>query len=116
MRGVAIVALLLFAITLAVVAGTRMSEDALAVVVGIACGVAAGIPMSVLLLIALKHRDAVYSDASRTTPGTSQAAPYPPVVVIQGGTPVPSNALSPYYPSCVEAAPRRFRIIGEEED
>jgi len=115
MRMVLVVVLLAFAVTLALVVGARLSAEALGVVVGVACGVAAGIPMSVLLLAALNRR----SDASAArgaTPGTQQPASYPPVVVIQGGTPAPNNLLAPYYPSSIEAAPRRFRIVGEDDE
>jgi hypothetical protein len=114
MRLVAVIVLLAFVVALAVVVGTRLSADALAVVVGVACGVVAGIPMSVLILAALNRR----ADASLsrgTTAGMPQPTSYPPVVVIQGGAPAPNNLVPPYYPSSVEAAPRRFRIVGEEE-
>jgi hypothetical protein len=114
MRLIAVIVLLAFVVTLAVVIGTRLSADALAVVVGVACGVVAGIPMSVLILAAFGRR----SNASLSrgaTPGTPQSASYPPVVVIQGGQPAASSPLPPYYPSSVDAAPRRFRIVGEEE-
>jgi hypothetical protein len=115
MRIVAVIVLLAFAITLAVVVGTRMSTDALAVIIGIACGVVAGIPMSVLILAALNRRAEAGRYSGGTTPGTPQPTSYPPVVVIQGGTPVPNSLVPPYYPSSLEAAPRRFRIVGEEE-
>jgi hypothetical protein len=114
MRVVAVIVLLAFVVTLAVVVGTRLSTDALAVVVGVACGVAAGIPMSVLILAALNRRaDAGF--ARGTAPGMPQSSSYPPVVVIQGGTPASNNVVPPYYPSSVEAAPRRFRIVGGDE-
>jgi hypothetical protein len=114
MRLVAVIVLLAFAVTLAVVVGTRLSADALAVVVGVACGVAAGIPVSMLILATLNRR-AEASLSRGATPGMPQSTSYPPVVVIQGGTPGPSGLVPPYYPSAVEAAPRRFRIVGEEE-
>jgi hypothetical protein len=114
MRVVAVIVLLAFVVTLAVVVGTRLSTDALAVVVGVACGVAAGIPMSVLILAALNRR-ADAGLARGATPGMPQPSSYPPVVVIQGGTPASNNVVPPYYPSSVEAAPRRFRIVGGDE-
>jgi hypothetical protein len=114
MRVMTVVVLLAFVITLALLIGTRLSADALAVVVGVACGVVAGIPVSLLVLAALNRR--TDSSLSRgTTPGMSQSTSYPPVVVIQGGTAAPNGFVPPYYPSCVEANPRRFHIIGEEE-
>jgi hypothetical protein len=113
-RIAAVVILLVFAITLAVVVGTRLSTDALAVVVGVACGAAAGMPMSVLLLAAL-NRSADASPSRATSPRLAESGFYPPVVVIQGGHAAGSGPLPPYYPSAVEAAPRRFRIVGEDE-
>ena len=83
-RQIAVVLALVFVVALAVVVGKQMSTEAMAVVIGIVCGVAAGIPTSVLLLIALTRRDRQRAEeAERQT----RQANYPPVVVIQGGTP-----------------------------
>jgi hypothetical protein len=41
---------ILFSVALAVVIGNRMSTDAMAVVVGVACGVLASIPTSLLMI------------------------------------------------------------------
>ncbi len=114
MRVVLLIVLLAGTVALAVELGTRMSTEALGVVLGVACGVAAGIPMSVLILAAMNRRSD--ADLARgSAPGTGQPSSYPPVVVIQGGTPVPANTAPPYYPGPVEAAPRQFRIVGEDE-
>ena len=117
MGKVGIAALLAFAVTLAVVIGSRMSAEAMAVVVGVVCGVAAGIPISVLILFILNrmgdHKDRPYEGL----PGGRYGA-YPPVVVIQGGTPASNNLLPPYYPTQAmvqEPAQRQFRIVGEDE-
>ena len=114
MRFVLVIVLLAVTVVLAVELGTRMSTEALGVVLGVACGVAAGIPMSVLILAALNRRGDTGS-VRGSAPGTAQPSSYPPVVVIQGGTPVPTNTAPPYYPGSVEAAPRQFRIVGEDE-
>jgi hypothetical protein len=114
MRVVFVIVLLAVTIALAVELGTRMSTEALGVVLGVACGVAAGIPMSVLVLAALQRR----TDAGQvrgSPPGMPQQSSYPPVVVIQGGTPVPNTAAPPYYPGAVEASARQFRIVGEDD-
>lgn len=115
MRSVAVIILLAFSVTLAVAVGARLSTEALAVVAGVACGVAAGMPISVLILAALNRRGEA-GFARGTTPGTPQPTSYPPVVVIQGGTPAPNSFLPPYYPSSVDATPRQFRILGEEDE
>jgi hypothetical protein len=119
MRKVGVIVLVAFAVTLAVVVGGRMSTDAMAVVVGVVCGVAAGIPMSVLLMLALRRRDRESEESLRTQTDARYAAPAPPVVVIQGGTPAASNLPPPYYPmhaAMAEPVHRQFRVIGEDEE
>lgn len=116
MRKVVIAVALAFAVTLAVVVGQRMSAEAMAVVVGVVCGVAAGIPMSVLLMLILTRRERQVEEAYGQ--GGRYGA-YPPVVVIQGGTPAPNSLLPPYYPTqgvIHEPLPREFRVVGEGED
>lgn len=118
MGRVVVLLLLAFVVTLGIIVGSRMSMEAMAVVVGVVCGVAAGIPMSLLILVALRRRERQaeelpYSPASGRYPVAS-----PPVVVIQGGAPV-ANTVPPYYPMPVavnEPAHRQFRLIGEGED
>jgi hypothetical protein len=119
MRKVVVLLLLAFAVTLAIVVGGRMSTDAMAVVVGVVCGVAAGIPMSALLFLALRRRDRETEERPYEQMGARYAAPSPPVVVIQGGTPAPGNPVPPYYPMHAagnEPARRRFRVIGEGDE
>jgi len=119
MRRVVVVIVLVFSVTLAAVVGRRMSTEAMAVVVGVVCGVAAGIPMS-LLILAVSNRQNARADLN----GASEQAragygAYPPVVVIQGGSPVPSQfaPLRESPPALVyDQAPRQFRVIGGEED
>jgi len=106
---------LVFAIALAVVVGRRMSAEAMAVVVGIVCGVAASIPTSVLLLVVLTRRERSRDMAD----SQAHLQSYPPVVVIQGGAP---QALSPgmpagYWPSVPTDASirRQFQVVGGDE-
>jgi len=106
MKNVLILAIAAFAVTLAIVVGNRMSAEAFAVVVGIVCGVAASIPMSVLILILtnrLGRREPVEGERS-------------PVIIIS-----PAEAKSQYLPRpmpsshVVDTTPRRFEVIGGEE-
>jgi len=109
---------LAFAVTLAVVVGNRMSTEAMAVVVGVVCGVAAGIPMSMLLLLILNRRSQAVEEPSYGPVGSRQGA-YPPVVVIQGGSTAPNGLMPPYYSSqwpTQEPAQRRFHIVGDDLD
>jgi len=115
MRKVLIAVLLAFAVTLAAVIGSRMSAEAMAVVVGVVCGVAAGIPMSVLIMLVL-HRSRRQSEDEEWQYGQQRGryGAYPPVVVIQGGTPAPNQLQPPYHGASLEATPRQFHIVGEE--
>lgn len=107
---------LVFVITLAAVVGSRMSAEAMAVVVGVVCGVAAGIPTSVLLLLAMSRRDQRRYGAQERS---AQYAGSPPVVVIQGGAPqaLPPAQYAGYWPSGtpVMAEQRQFQVVGDEE-
>ena len=107
MKNLLILAIAAFAITLAIIVGNRMSAEAMAVVVGIVCGVAASIPMSVLILI-LTHRLGRREETRRLD--------YPPVVVVNPGTQPQADRYLPYLPPLVEQpAPREFKVIGDVE-
>ena len=119
MRRVGLLLLLAFVVSLAVVVGGRMSTDAMAVVVGVVCGVAAGIPMSVILMLALHRRDRQAQDLAYSQMSGRQTAASPPVVVIQGGTPSSNAQSPPYYPlhAPIDGPVRRqFRVIGELDE
>ena len=67
-----------FAVTLAIVVGNRLSDEALAVLAGAVCGVGAAIPTSLLVVAVTRRRD-----EARAPPTRYQAqASYPPVVVV----------------------------------
>ena len=66
--------------------GNRMSTDAMAVVVGVACGVLASIPTSLLMIEALRYRQQERSEGRDQAPQTGGASYYPPVVVANPGT------------------------------
>lgn len=101
-----------FSVALAVVVGNRMSAEAMAVVIGVVCGVAASIPMSALVL-ALTRRHRAPAEESRP-------APRPPVVVVAPATstaqPTPAAwpAYAQGYPLPAVPAPREFHIVGDE--
>jgi hypothetical protein len=107
---------LVFAIALAVVVGKQMSAEAMAVVVGVVCGVAAGIPTSILLLIVLTRRDRKRTEELDRQRGQYG---YPPVVVIQGGSPqaLPPGSQGGYWPAPQPgpASQRQFHVVGGDE-
>ncbi len=103
-----------FGLTLAVMVGQRLSDQALAVLAGSVCGVAASIPPSLLIIWVTRRK--------QEQKGMPYGGPYPPVVVVQppaayspgvgdGGR----RYLSPMY-APMNAAPvqREFVVVGEE--
>ncbi len=104
---------IVFAIALAVVVGTRISPDAMAVIIGIICGVLASIPTSAILIWVLRQRDRqLEAQYGQARPGH-----YPPVVVVNGqgtngyGTSHTPPALTA---SATPSGPRDFKVIGQE--
>ena len=101
-----------FGLTLAVMVGQRLSDQAMAVIAGAVCGVAASIPPSLLIIW-----------VTRRKPGAPQAwtGPYPPVVVVQPPAvpSVPTGATDPRYPPTLIPAgmapmQREFVVVGED--
>lgn len=104
---------IVFAISLAVVVGLRMSADAMAVIIGIMFGLLASVPTSVILVWVLRQRDKqLEAQFSQTRP----FGQYPPVVVVNGqGTNGYGSSFSPPLPATAGAAgPRNFKVIGQE--
>jgi hypothetical protein len=110
MRKLVALILVAFAVTLAVVVGNRMSTDAMAVVIGIVCGVGASIPTS-LLIMAVSSR--------RETKEERGQAGLPSVVIVNPGNqagPAPNYYQPPSLPPALsQGAPRQFRVIGQED-
>jgi hypothetical protein len=110
-----------FAVALAAIVGNRLSNDALAVVVGALCGISASIPVTVGLVIAASRhwgREEPVREIGYDY-GANRYAPQPPVVIL-----APSQPQLPYgFPQSqfvapmnapALGAPREFKIIGEE--
>ncbi len=102
-----------FAVTLAVIIGNRLSDEALAVLAGAGCGVGAAIPTSLLVVAVTRRHD--QARAPTTTIAPQSQGPYPPVVVIappsgqrwgEGGG----------LPTFEAPAQRRFTVVGGEMD
>jgi hypothetical protein len=107
---------LVFAVTLAVVVGKEMSRDAMAVVVGVVCGVAAGIPTSLLLLVVLNRRERGREEEAEQR---ARQASSVPVVVIQGGggQVLPSAGQGGYWPMPIPGpqVQRQFHVVGGDD-
>jgi hypothetical protein len=78
-----------FAVALAVVVCRQLPAEAMAVVIGVVCGVAAGIPTSLLLLVVLTRRERQGMERGQRQVG-DLGEDYPPVVVIQRDPATPS--------------------------
>lgn len=129
-----LVVLIISAAALIYTVTTRLSDQTLDTLVGLACGVAATIPISAGLLIALtrKRREPRPEHETITSfrePHPSNSAyphnqPYPPVIVVtpqQGQWPNPfggllsSGAPPPNYQGNEPRMGRDFKIIGEDD-
>ncbi len=117
--------LLGFGVALAIVIGQRMSTDAMAVVIGVAVGVAASVPTSLLLIALLrKERQSFRQEPSPQMP----YGQYPPMLPQQPNfivldpaqfagmrnaqmqTPLPPPEYQP------DGGMRRLRVVGSDDD
>lgn len=114
-----------FGIAMAIVIGQRMSTDAMAVVIGVAVGVAASVPTSLLLIALLrKERQSFRQEPPREMPYGAYPAPLPqqPNFIVldpsqiagirnaQSQTPLPPPDVSP------DGGMRRLRVVGSEDE
>lgn len=122
------IALILCAAVLAYVIGTRLSDEAINIIVGAICGIAATVPVSLGLLLALTRRRAEPEEPeeSRSYPEpihtyAPRHAPqnYPPVIVVaspQSQFPAPPARSLPSGNMYEMPAARDFKIIGDYDD
>jgi hypothetical protein len=107
---------LTFVVVLALVVAKQMSTEAMAVVIGVVCGVLASIPTSVLLLVVLIRRDGQRQEEVSRRRDASRSQP---VVVIQGGVPqaLQQGPQPGYWPSPPPgpSASRQFRVVGGDD-
>lgn len=113
---------IVFAVALAAVVGNRLSNDALAVVVGAVCGISASIPVTIGLVIATSRnwgREESIREIGYDY-GAARYVPQPPMVIFASpqqpslpyGLPQSQYLAPPNAPAL--GAPREFKIIGEE--
>ncbi len=106
MKKILAIALLAFAVTLAVIIGQRMSTDAMAVVIGVGCGVLASIPTS-LLILAVSSRRGGQQEVRRRPE-------YPPVVIVNPPNNQPRYLQPPLPTPLIQPQERQFKVIGDE--
>ena len=122
MRNAILLVAIAFAVTFAFVIANRLSEEAMAVVVGALCGISASIPVTIgFILSATRDRNPQkWREEPSGGPYASRAYPPPPVYVIappqQPASPYNFNQGQFYLPPSAPppGAPRDFRIVGDE--
>ncbi len=98
-----------FAVTLAVYIGTHLSDEAISVLTGAACGVGAMLPAALVALMSLwRRREQVH------TPPAPPQSMYPPVIVVAPPTMNLPPASQSYMPPASMPAPRQFTVIGDD--
>jgi hypothetical protein len=106
---------IVFAIALAVVIGNRLSNEALAVVVGAVCGISASIPVSIGLVIASANHWGRPAQEDAPSPNAQ-----PPVVIVNSPQPQMPYGFQPnpyYFPAAMPGGTiesREFKIVGGE--
>ena len=121
MKKIVVPLMLAFGVTLAAIVGQRMSTDAMAVVIGVAVGVAASVPTS-LLLVALLRRERAggwRSEAPAAPPSHLQS---PNVIVLNPADLLGQRREPPYVPlpppelTASDGGMRRLRIVGNDDE
>ncbi len=126
MKWSVIVVGVIFAVALAVVIGNRMSADAMAVVVGVTCGIGASVPTCLFLVWALVRRTREMAAGAQGYGRNGVGVNYPPVVVVN-----PGYGAQNYGPALgmiapppgqltgtngeLAGGPRSFKVVGDEE-
>lgn len=105
-----------FAVTLALIVGNRLSDEALGVLAGAVCGVGAAIPTSLLVVAVSRRRDEPQRREKQSYPMPQQYG-YPPVVVVtpQTGQQWP-NQWNNLPPSLAAPMERTFTVVGGSAD
>ncbi len=112
-----------FGVTLAVLIGERLSDQAMAVIVGSVIGVAASVPMTALVLWLSLRQGIVRHNANAMR---SEYAPReePRTIVIQPQAYPPAHWVPPVQPNYLPMSPaiapytrpmREFKIVGQED-
>lgn len=106
--------LIAFAITLGIVIGERLSQEAMIVVIGVVAGIAASIPTSLLTawIVAHKTRTAATASTPIPAPPRTPSSEEPRILVVHA--PAPPSAPAALYPEMARE-PRRFNIIGDPD-
>jgi hypothetical protein len=103
-------------ITLGVLVGTKLSSDSISLIIGVFIGVVASLPTSVLIIWATTRRsNDQLAGAGTQRMGQMGPGQYPPVIVVNPGTGMPTTWQQPQAPVGLPAPTggRRFDVVGE---
>jgi hypothetical protein len=102
-----------FAVTLGVYIGTHLSNEAMSVLTGAACGFGAMLPAALIAgLSLLRRREREEVNTARNAPPQSM---YPPVIVVAPpAVNPPQQSNQTYVPIPPATAPRQFTVIGDD--
>ena len=110
-----------FAVTFAVIVGQRLSDEAMAVVVGAICGISASIPVSIgFVIAATRHWGREERGDDSVGRRYDEPRPQQPIIVVappqQLQSPYNFNQGQYYFPPSAPppGAPRDFKIVGDE--
>ena len=125
MKRVIVPVMLGFGVTLALVIGQRMTTDAMAVVLGVAVGVAASVPTSILLVALAQRGRSQRAAGGRLEPAPAAYAlpPQQPNIIVLNpgdllGQRTGQSAYLPQPPAELlqDAGLRRLRVVGDEDE
>jgi len=101
--------------------GTRLSADAIGVIVGVTVGVMASIPAALLVLYAGRRNDPLADDRQCSQMQLRESPYAPPVIIFHSPPaqlPAPQNYVAPMTQQAAttyQPARQAFRVIGENE-
>jgi hypothetical protein len=113
-----------FGVTLALVIGQRMTTDAMAVVLGVAVGVAASVPTSILLVALVRRAQREAGGRPEPAPAgyAAPSQPQPNIIVLNPADLLgqrhgqPSYLPQPPGELLQDAGLRRLRVVGDEDE
>jgi len=113
-----LIAAIVFAAILGIFVGTRLSEDALGIIVGVILGALTTLPVSLVLVWALVRRTGPPAADQQPPP---QLTNQPPVIVVNPGPGIGSGMQYPALPQpqqqlALPPGQRHYRTIGSEAE
>jgi len=121
MKRILMVLGIIFIVALCITIAKNLSSDAMAIIVGIICGIGASIPTSLLLLFLTRREDAYeHPEPRQNQQFPSVMIVTPPMGQFSQGNPYMNgmNSQGAYFPPPAGApgfTPRQFHILGDGE-